>query len=119
MICRKKINQSLVWDEHQARVDCELRGGDVSEHWSSIISSQYEELVSKVEALTEINRLQSEENKQLAEDNAKLREVLSYVTERFEGYLTDKYYMSRDSLYDEGFACQSLIEANELLESMK
>ena len=76
---QKKINQSLVWAEHQARVDCELRGGDVSEHWASIISSQYEELVGKVEALTEINRLQSEENKQLAEDNAKLREALQEV----------------------------------------
>ena len=73
---QKKINQSLVWAEHQARVDCELRGGDVSEHWASIISSQYEELVGKVEALTEINRLQSEENKQLQQDKAELVEAL-------------------------------------------
>lgn len=106
---QKKINQSLVWAEHQARVDCELRGGDVSEHWASIISSQYEELVGKVEALTEINRLQSEENKQLAEDNAKLREALEKSTRAW-----DRYFATGEMFdYDD-------YESHEkLLESMK
>ena len=37
------------------------------------------ELENKVAALTEINRLQSEECKQLQQDNAKLREAISLV----------------------------------------
>ena len=93
---QKKINQSLVWAEHQARVDCELRGGDVSEHWASIISSQYEELVGKVEALTEINRLQSEENKQLQQDKAELVEAFKECYEWLDGQLTSEYQFELD-----------------------
>lgn len=38
------------------------------------------EVVKHIEALTEINRLQSEENKQLAEDKAELVDALSKIT---------------------------------------
>ena len=41
------------------------------------ICNAAEGLLNHCTALTEINRLQSEENKQLAEDNAKLREALA------------------------------------------
>lgn len=69
--------------------------------------------------LTEHLRLKEEECKQLQQDNAELVEALGYVTERFESHLTDKYYITKDSLYGDGFACQSLVDANELLEKHK
>ena len=100
-----------MWAEHQARVDCELRGGDVSEHWASIISSQYEELVGKVEALTEINRLQSEEEecKQLQQDNDELLKALEVSTRAW-----DQYFKNGEMFdYDEYESHEELLEKHK------
>lgn len=66
-------------------------------------------LCEDVVALTEINRLQSEENKQLAEDNAKLRDALEKSTRAW-----DRYFATGEMFdYDD-------YESHEkLLESMK
>ena len=63
----------------------------------------------EISALTEINRLQSEENKQLAEDNAKLRDALEKSTRAW-----DRYFATGEMFdYDD-------YESHEkLLESMK
>jgi len=82
---QKKINQSLVLAEHQARVDCELRGGDVSEHWASIISSQ-------LEAITVHNEIKEEECKQLNQDKAELVEALGSLLAASGGALTNQLY---------------------------
>ena len=87
--------------------------------WHSMSSDHFVLGYRCNKALTEHLRLKEEECKQLQQDKAELVEALSYVTERFESHLTDKYYMTKDSLYGEGFACQSLVEANELLEKHK
>ena len=73
------------------------------------ICNSAEGLLNHCTALTDINRLQSEENKQLAEDNAKLREALEKSTRAW-----DRYFATGEMFdYDD-------YESHEkLLESMK
>ena len=70
------------------------------------------------EALTEINRLQLEENKQLAEDNAKLREALQgLVAVVGESTGVCGYHLNGDIAEWDEFG--EVAVALQLLESMK
>ena len=83
------------------------------------ICNSAEGLLTHFAALAKYNRLLDLENKQLENDKKELVKALSYIAERFESHLTDKYYITKYSLYVDGFACQSLLEANELLDKHK
>ena len=72
---------SLAIFDEEKDADRQLRRNDIQGNFVNELVVVRQEVVanvdSKLKALTEINRLQSEENKQLAEDNAKLREALA------------------------------------------
>ena len=76
------------------------------------------ELENKVTALTKINRLQSEENKRLSEDNAKLREALQgLVAVVGESTGVCGYHLNGDIAEWDEFG--EVAVALQLLESMK
>ena len=72
---------SLAIFDEEKDADRQLRRNDIQGNFVNELVVVRQEVVanvdSKLKALTEINHLQSEENKQLAEDNAKLREALA------------------------------------------
>ena len=75
------LDGSLAIFDEEKDADSQLRRngiqGNVVNELIVVRAERAANVNSELEALTEINRLQSEENKQLAEDNAKLREALA------------------------------------------
>ena len=107
------LDGSLAIFDEEKDADRQLRRNDIQGNFVNELVVVRQEVVanvdSKLKALTEINRLQSEENKQLVEDNAKLREALEKSTRAW-----DRYFATGEMFdYDD-------YESHEkLLESMK
>ena len=107
------LDGSLAIFDEEKDADSQLRRngiqGNVVNELIVVRAERAANVNSELEALTEINRLQSEENKQLAEDNAKLRDALEKSTRAW-----DRYFATGEMFdYDD-------YESHEkLLESMK